>query len=96
MTTEIISLSIPRELREKVDRLRGDIACSKFIIRAVEEHLITEGVLGCDYIAKGETEEELWTNGTEHLIKAHGMKAEDITPQFKHYYRQYIKHHSSS
>jgi predicted small metal-binding protein len=50
------------------------------------------GVLGCDYVAKGETEEELWRDGTEHLIKAHGVKAEDITPQFKYYYRQYIKH----
>ena len=43
--------------------------------------------------AKGESEEELWRDGTEHLIKVHGVKAEDITPQFKHYYRQYIKHH---
>ena len=40
------------------------------------------GVLGCDYVVEGETEEELWRNGTEHLIKVHGMKAEDITPQF--------------
>ena len=51
------------------------------------------GVLGCEYVAKGESEEELWRDGTEHLIKVHGVKAEDITPQFKHYYRQYIKHH---
>ena len=51
------------------------------------------GALGCDYVAKGETEEELWRDGTEHIIKAHGMKVEDITPQFKHYYKQYIKHH---
>jgi hypothetical protein len=33
------------------------------------------GALGCDYVAKGETEEE------------------DITSQFKYYYKQYIKHH---
>jgi predicted small metal-binding protein len=51
------------------------------------------GVLGCDYVAKGETEEELWRDGSEHLIKAHGVKAEDITPQFKNYYKHYIKHH---
>ena len=51
------------------------------------------GVLGFDYVAKGETEEELWIDGTEHLIKVHGVKAEDITPQFKSYYKQYIKHH---
>jgi predicted small metal-binding protein len=48
------------------------------------------GVLGCEYVAKGETEEELWRDGTEHLIKAHGMKAEDITPQFKYHYKQYV------
>jgi len=51
------------------------------------------GALGCDYVVEGETEEEIWRNGTEHLIKAHGMKAEDITPQFKYHYKQYIKHH---
>jgi predicted small metal-binding protein len=41
------------------------------------------GVKDCDYLAKGETEEELWKAGTEHVIKVHGMKAGDITPQFK-------------
>jgi predicted small metal-binding protein len=51
------------------------------------------GALGCDYVVEGETEEELRRNGTEHLIKVHGMKVKDITPQFKHYYRQYINHH---
>ena len=51
------------------------------------------GVLGCEYVAKGETEEELWRDGAEHLIKVHGVKAEDITSQFKYYYKQYIKHH---
>ncbi len=50
------------------------------------------GVMDCDYVARGETEEELWGNGTEHIIKVHGMKAEDITPQFKHSHKQYIKH----
>ena len=51
------------------------------------------GVLGCDYVVKGETEEELWREGTEHPIKVHDMKAEDITPRFKNYYKQYIKHY---
>jgi len=49
-------------------------------------------VIECDYVARGMTEEELWRDGTEHIIKAHSMKIEDITPQFKHYYKQYIKH----
>ena len=49
------------------------------------------GVIECDYVARGKTEEELWKDGTAHIVKAHGMKIEDITPQFKNYYRQYIK-----
>lgn len=50
------------------------------------------GVKDCDYVAKGNTEEELWRDGTEHVIKVHGMKAEDVTPQFKESHRPYIKH----
>jgi predicted small metal-binding protein len=50
------------------------------------------GVMDCDYVAKGMTEEELWRDGTEHIIKVHGMKAGDITPQFKQSHKQYIKH----
>ena len=49
--------------------------------------------VGLRLCTKGETEEELWRDGTEHLIKVHDMKAEDITPQFKYHYKQYIKHH---
>jgi predicted small metal-binding protein len=49
-------------------------------------------VIECDYVARGMTEEELWKDGTEHIVKVHGMKIEDITPKFKHYYKQYIKH----
>jgi len=37
----------------------------------------------CDYIAKGESEEEVLENGVNHVIKEHGMKPEDITPEFK-------------
>jgi predicted small metal-binding protein len=37
----------------------------------------------CDYIVKGETEEEVMRNGGEHAMKVHGMKAEDITPEMK-------------
>ena len=50
------------------------------------------GVVDCDFVAKGMTEEELWRDGTEHIIKVHSMKAEDITPQFKQSHKQYIKH----
>ena len=48
-------------------------------------------VIECDYVARGMTEEELWKDGTEHIVKVHGMKIEDITPQFKNYYKKYIK-----
>ena len=34
--------------------------------------------LDCDYIIKGETKEEMLKIGAEHVINAHGMKAEDI------------------
>jgi predicted small metal-binding protein len=50
------------------------------------------GVKDCDYVAKGETEEELWKDGTQHVIKVHDMKAEDVTPEFKESHKPYIKH----
>jgi predicted small metal-binding protein len=50
------------------------------------------GVVDCDFVARGMTEEELWRDGTEHIINVHDMKAEDITPQFKQSHKQYIKH----
>ena len=34
--------------------------------------------LNCDYVIKGETEEEILKNGADHAIKIHGMKVEDI------------------
>ena len=45
----------------------------------------------CNYVARGITEEELWKDAAEHIVKAHGMKIEDITPQFKNYNKRYIK-----
>jgi predicted small metal-binding protein len=50
------------------------------------------GVKDCDYVAKGEMEEELWKDCTQHVIKVHGMKGEDVTPEFKESHKQYIKH----
>ncbi len=34
--------------------------------------------LNCDYVIKGETEEEILKNGADHAINVHGMKVEDI------------------
>ena len=45
----------------------------------------------CDYVVKGETEEEIFKNGAEHATKDHGMKPEDITPQFKEKLRGLIR-----
>jgi len=46
--------------------------CYMLIIRC------SETGLNCDYVIKGETEEEILKNGAEHAIKVHGMKVEDI------------------
>jgi predicted small metal-binding protein len=40
--------------------------------------LCRETGLDCDYIIKGETEEEILKNGAGHAMKVHGMKLEDI------------------
>lgn len=42
-----------------------------------------EAGFDCDYNVKGETEEEVMKPGAEHAKKDHGMKKEDITPEFK-------------
>jgi hypothetical protein len=46
--------------------------------------------MDCYYVSRRETEEELWRDGTENLVKVHGMKADEITPQLKERYKQYI------
>ncbi len=38
----------------------------------------SETGLNCDYIIRGETEEEILKNSAEHVIQAHAMKVEDI------------------
>jgi predicted small metal-binding protein len=48
----------------------------------------------CDYIAKGETEEEVIRDAADHGIKEHGKKEEDMT-QMKEMFRALI-HDSSS
>jgi predicted small metal-binding protein len=50
----------------------------------------------CNYIVKAgtEEEEEVIRNITEHAIKQHGMKAENMTPKMKEIIRKFI--HSSS
>jgi predicted small metal-binding protein len=45
----------------------------------------------CDYVIKGQTEEEVVKNGAEHTIKEHGMKAEDMTPEMKEKIRALVR-----
>jgi predicted small metal-binding protein len=45
----------------------------------------------CDYVVKGETEEEVMKRGAEHAMKDHDMKEEDITPEFKEKVRGLIR-----
>ncbi len=46
----------------------------------------------CDYVAKGETEEEIMKNAGEHAVKDHGYKQEDImTPEMKEKIIQHIR-----
>jgi predicted small metal-binding protein len=45
----------------------------------------------CDYVIKGQTEEEVVKNGAEHAIKEHGMKAEDMTPEMKEKIRALVR-----
>jgi predicted small metal-binding protein len=50
-----------------------------------------EAGFDCDYIVRGETEEEVMKNGAEHAMKDHGMKEEDITPEMKQKIRGVIR-----
>jgi predicted small metal-binding protein len=45
----------------------------------------------CDFVVKGETDEEVMKNGAEHAIKDHHMKPEEITPEFKEKVRALIR-----
>lgn len=45
----------------------------------------------CDRVVKGQTEEEVVKNGTEHVIKDHGIKAEDINLQMKEKIRALVR-----
>ena len=48
----------------------------------------------CDHVVKAETEEGVIRNITEHAIKQHDMKIENMTPKMKDMIRKFI--HSSS
>jgi predicted small metal-binding protein len=50
-----------------------------------------EAGFDCDYVVRGETEEEVMKNGVEHAMKDHGMKEEDITSEMKQKIRGVIR-----
>jgi predicted small metal-binding protein len=46
----------------------------------------------CDYVAKGETEEEIMRDAGEHAVRDHGYNKEEImTPQMKDKIRSHIR-----
>ena len=50
--------------------------------------------MDCDYICKGETEEEIMKNAEEHGIKDHGYKTEDLmTPELRENIRPILRDH---
>ena len=50
-----------------------------------------EAGFDCDHVVKGETEEEVIKNGTEHAMNVHGMKKEDMTPEMEQKIRGLIR-----
>lgn len=50
-----------------------------------------EAGFDCDHVVEGETEEEIFRNGGQHAMDEHGMKTEDITPEFKEKLRGLIR-----
>jgi predicted small metal-binding protein len=50
-----------------------------------------EAGFDCNYVVEGETEEDIFRNGGAHAMKEHGMKEEDLTPEFKEKLRGLIK-----
>ena len=48
-----------------------------------------DGGVDCDFVVRGETEEELFRRALEHGRKAHGMT--EITPELKEKMRELIR-----
>lgn len=39
--------------------------------------------MDCDFVAQGETADEVMQKGVEHAMAAHGMTEADMTPELK-------------
>jgi predicted small metal-binding protein len=50
--------------------------------------------MDCDYVCKGETEEEIMKNAEEHAMNDHGYKTEDLmTPELRENIRPILRDH---
>ena len=48
--------------------------------------------MDCDYVCKGETEEEIMKTAEEHAMKDHGYKPEELmTPELREKIRSHIE-----
>lgn len=47
--------------------------------------------VACDYVAKGNTEEDVIGQAKQHAMQAHNYKESDFTPQMKDKMRGFIK-----
>ena len=48
--------------------------------------------MNCDYVCKGETEEEIMKTAEEHAMRDHGYKPDDfMTPELREEIRSHIK-----
>lgn len=72
--------------RENVSLIRSII--SYYVVKSIS---CREAGFDCDYVVKGETEEEVMKNGAEHVQKVHGIKEEDMTTEMKQKIRGLIR-----
>jgi predicted small metal-binding protein len=63
------------------------MAASRLCMKSVT---CREAGFDSDYIVKGETDDEVMKGGVEHLVKDHGMREQDITPEMKEKVRRLI------
>jgi predicted small metal-binding protein len=66
-----------------------------FVIEIMLSVSCREVGMDCDYVCKGETEQEIMKNAEEHAMKDHGYKPEELmTPQLREKFF-YLCFHSS-
>jgi predicted small metal-binding protein len=45
----------------------------------------------CNYVIKADTDEEIFAKGKEHAMMDHGMKQEELSPEFKESLKRFNK-----